>query len=218
MIVSFSFGNVWSERSDLSSVRVDLKTYGHDSCTQRARKSCDIFFLYICPSLTVLSYLLPVMFCICTVLRRHCWLMWTLAWRHTYEDIVIQYTWETHRKTGCLIPAEVRFYIYRIDRKDILFNLILLNCHLRDWADILNHSRNWDLSVVHTLKCTNQKKYWTKLCKQWFDRMTVTKIYVCFVLVNSTMFLILLLVHANTFQNKKFWVVFLYVKFGYDLK
>lgn len=52
-------------QSDLSSVRVDLKAYSHDSCTQRARKSCNIFFLYMCPPLTALPYLS------CDVLNMH---------------------------------------------------------------------------------------------------------------------------------------------------
>lgn len=94
--------------------------------------------------------------------------MWTLAWRHTYEDIVIQYTVhdseETHTETGCLIPAEARLYFYRIKRHSVPPNLVKLS-YLRVCVNILNHSRNW------VFECAKRKKYRTKL----FDTRTITK-------------------------------------------
>lgn len=126
-----------------------------------------LFFIYIYPSLTV--SVLPFLWgFVYAQYKSHCWIMWTLAWRHTYEDIVIQYTVhdseETHAETGCLIPAEARLYFYRIKRHSVPPNLVKLS-YLRVCVNILNHSRNW------VFECAKRKKYRTKL----FDTRTITK-------------------------------------------
>ncbi len=64
----------------------------------------------------------------------------------------------THTETGCLIPAEARFYIHRIKP-----NLVKLS-YLRVCVNILNIPETRYLSVVHTLTCAKQKKHGTKLC------------------------------------------------------
>lgn len=133
-----------------------------------------------------------VRFCICTILTEALLnnvdiSMEAYLWGDCYTIYSTRLWRDTQRQDVWFL---MKWGFTFTELKDILFHLTLLNCHTYECVNRLNHS--W------VFECAKRKKYRTKLFEWWFDTRTINK-NVLFLFI--PVFLILLLVCANTFQK-----------------